>query len=68
MSNVVAVDVRNEVRCDGSQCPNWGQGGIYDWQLAAEWIGNAIHEINPELLVSTSNIRILIEMTSRDCC
>jgi len=63
VSNVVAVDVRNEVRCAGSTCPNWGKGDDLDWARAAEWIGNAIHEINPNLLIVVEGINYALDLT-----
>jgi len=54
---VVAVDLRNELRTscdfpDGCRTPVWGGGNPnIDWHLAAQNAGNAIHSVNPTLLI-----------------
>jgi len=63
VSHVVAVDIRNEPRCQDGNCPTWGGGTWYDWHAAAEWIGNAIHEINPDLLIVVEGINYALDLT-----
>jgi endoglucanase len=55
--NVVAAELRNEVRPDPSLAPGpttatWGAGNpLTDWRAAAERGGNAVLAANPDLLV-----------------
>jgi hypothetical protein len=59
---VVGADLRNEVRTARladtylPNWPNWGLGGDNDWHKAAENAGNAIHQINPNLLIVVEGI------------
>lgn len=59
---VVGMDLRNEVRTMKRATlmlpisPNWGLGGPTDWHLAAKQAGNAILELNPELLIIVEGI------------
>lgn len=51
---VVAAELRNEIRPDPSQqlTPTWGDGNpATDWRAAAERGGNAVLAANPKLLV-----------------
>ncbi|KAJ2997025.1 hypothetical protein HDV02_005969 [Globomyces sp. JEL0801] len=72
---VVAVDVRNEIRPRVKAVqwmgrkipdfvnifyPNWGQTkGRDDWALAATRFGNAIHKVNPNLLIIIQGIFVV---------
>lgn len=55
--NVVAAELRNEIRPDPSLAPGpttatWGDGNpLTDWRAAAERGGNAVLSANPRLLV-----------------
>jgi endoglucanase len=55
--NVVAAELRNEIRPDPSLAPGpttatWGDGNpLTDWRAAAERGGNAVLSANPDLLV-----------------
>ncbi|KAI8909225.1 glycoside hydrolase superfamily [Gorgonomyces haynaldii] len=63
---VIGIDLRNEIRpmidfatIFGLSVPNpltaflpvWGLGGKWDWARAAEQLGNAALDINPDLLI-----------------
>jgi endoglucanase len=56
-SNVVAAELRNEIRPDPSLAPGpttatWGDGNpLTDWRAAAERGGDAVLSANPDLLV-----------------
>ena len=55
--NVIAAELRNEIRPDPSLAPGpttatWGDGNpLTDWRAAAERGGNAVLAANPKLLV-----------------
>ncbi|MEN3305436.1 MAG: endoglucanase [Micromonosporaceae bacterium] len=57
LPNVVAAELRNEIRPDPSLAPGpttatWGDGNpLTDWRAAAERGGNAVLAANPRLLV-----------------
>jgi endoglucanase len=53
---VVAVDLRNEPRCDGTLCATWGGPANTDWRAAAERGGDAVLATNPNLLVIVEGI------------
>ncbi len=53
---VVAADLRNEPRCDGSVCATWGGPATTDWRAAAERGGDAVLATNPNLLVMVEGI------------
>jgi aryl-phospho-beta-D-glucosidase BglC (GH1 family) len=59
---VVAADLRNEVRPQRSRFiplpknPNWGRKNRRDWHKYATLAGNAIHEVNPNLLIIVEGI------------
>ncbi len=59
---VIGADLRNEVRTARlgdtylPSFPNWGQGGDNDWHRAAQDAGNAIHGVNPDLLIIVEGI------------
>ncbi|MEV0029565.1 cellulase family glycosylhydrolase [Nocardia sp. NPDC050793] len=51
-SGVIGADLRNEVRRDTWDNPNWGQGDSNDWYDAAQEAGDAIlSAANPDLLI-----------------
>jgi endoglucanase len=51
-STVIGMDLRNEPHNDQSGGSCWGCGlQNYDWQLAAERGGNAVLNVNPNLLI-----------------
>ncbi len=60
--SVVGADLRNEVRTARladtylPSFPNWGKGGDNDWHQAAQNAGNAIHKVNPNLLIIVEGI------------
>lgn len=51
-SNLFAVDLKNEPHGTAT----WGGARSTDWASASERIGNAIHEINPKLLIFVAGI------------
>lgn len=51
-STVVGVDLRNEPH--NSAC--WGCGSVNDWRLAAQRAGNAVLNVNPNLLIVVEGI------------
>ncbi|MEU0544023.1 cellulase family glycosylhydrolase [Nocardia sp. NPDC005978] len=56
-SGVVGADLRNEVRRDTLDNPNWGLGDKHDWAAAAERAGNRIlADANPNLLIMIEGI------------
>jgi endoglucanase len=54
-SAVVGAELRNELRkrctADGCDEITWGGGGQLDWHRAATSAGNAVHQVNRNLLV-----------------
>ncbi|WP_395836602.1 glycoside hydrolase family 5 protein [Archangium violaceum] len=48
---VVGADLRNEVRPDGLDSPNWGWRNQHDWHMAAQTMGNLLLRTNPDLLI-----------------
>ena len=69
---VVGVDLRNELRPRVNQkkvlglefpyipfYPNWGLGGDWDWALAAERMGNAVHSVDPEMINFVQGLFVL---------
>lgn len=49
---VIGADLRNEVRRDTWDDPNWGLGDSHDWAAAAEQAGDKIlKDANPNLLI-----------------
>jgi endoglucanase len=53
---VVAADLRNEPRCDGSICATWGGSPDRDWHAAAERGGDAVLAANPNLLIMVEGV------------
>ncbi|MFB7609601.1 glycoside hydrolase family 5 protein [Streptomyces gardneri] len=53
---VVGADLRNEVRRDTWNDPNWGWGNEHDLYNAFQLAGNRILEANPEMLVIMEGI------------
>lgn len=51
-ANVIGADVKNEPHGQA----NWGLGNEYDWRLAAERVGNAIHEVAPHWLIVVEGV------------
>lgn len=52
---IVAADLHNEPH----GAATWGSGdSATDWRLAAERVGNAIHEINPEWLIVVEGVGV----------
>jgi len=66
---VVGVDLRNELRpsCDfpdGCRTPVWGGGNSnIDWHKAAQLCGNAIHSVNPNLLIIVEGLAYSSDQT-----
>ena len=50
------MDLRNELRPSHDVPAAWGNGKENDWAIAAEKTGNAILEINPDLLIIVGGI------------
>ncbi|RMI34467.1 glycoside hydrolase [Nocardia stercoris] len=49
---VIGADLRNEVRRDTWDDPNWGLGDVHDWEAAARQAGDRIvSSANPNLLI-----------------
>ncbi|MDC0709356.1 cellulase family glycosylhydrolase [Stigmatella sp. ncwal1] len=48
---VAGADLRNEVRPDGLDSPNWGMRNQHDWHMAAQTMGNLLLRMNPDLLI-----------------
>ncbi|MGW5685587.1 glycoside hydrolase family 5 protein [Nonomuraea sp. NPDC003754] len=56
-NRVVGADLRNEVRRDTWDNPNWGSGDDHDWAAAAQRAGDRIlAEANPDLLIMIEGI------------
>ncbi len=57
-SAVIGMDINNEPngKIDNPVGARWGTGGKYDWKLAAEKCGNAILEVNPNVLILVEGI------------
>ncbi|GAA2779829.1 cellulase family glycosylhydrolase [Kitasatospora sp. CM 4170] len=53
---VVGADLRNEVRRDTWNDPNWGWGDDHDTYTAYEQAGNAILQADPDLLIVMEGI------------
>ncbi|MGW6914327.1 cellulase family glycosylhydrolase [Kitasatospora sp. NPDC054939] len=53
---VVGVDLRNEIRRDLLDDPNWGLGDAHDAYAAFESAGNRILRANPDLLIVMEGI------------
>ncbi|MFJ3905977.1 glycoside hydrolase family 5 protein [Streptomyces sp. NPDC090025] len=53
---VVGVDLRNEIRRDTWDDPNWGWGDDHDAYAAYENAGNRILQANPDLLIVMEGI------------
>ncbi|MFE4618306.1 glycoside hydrolase family 5 protein [Streptomyces sp. NPDC056747] len=53
---VVGADLRNEVRRDMNNDPNWGWGNDHDLYNAYQLAGNRILEANPDMLVIMEGI------------
>lgn len=67
--NVVAAELRNEIRPDPSLAPGpttatWGGGNpLTDWRAAAERGGNAVLGVNPNLLIIVGGIEYQTNLT-----
>lgn len=56
-SNVIAAELRNEVRWTGFVAPTWGDGNpLTDWHRAATLAGNRVLAENPDLLIKVTGI------------
>ncbi|MFB6836460.1 glycoside hydrolase family 5 protein [Streptomyces sp. NPDC056361] len=53
---VVGADLRNEVRRDWNDDPNWGWGNDHDLYEAFQQAGNAILEADPDMLIIMEGI------------
>lgn len=51
-TNVIGADVKNEPHGQA----NWGLGDEYDWRLAAERAGSAIHDVAPHWLIVVEGV------------
>lgn len=51
-SNVIGADLKNEPHGQA----NWGLGDEYDWRLAAERAGNAVHAFAPHWLIVVEGV------------
>jgi aryl-phospho-beta-D-glucosidase BglC (GH1 family) len=67
---VIGMDLRNEVRPLRMQHiplpknPNWGRKNKRDWHKYATLAGNAIHEVNPNLLIIVEGINAQVRFLS----
>ncbi|GAA3439277.1 hypothetical protein GCM10018954_088980 [Kutzneria kofuensis] len=62
---VIAAELRNEIRPDPSQklSPTWGDGNpATDWQAAAVRGGNAVLAVNPKLLVIVGGLNYQLDL------
>jgi len=57
-SAVIGMDLNNEPNgtIDNAEGAKWGSGDEFDWRLAAEDCGNAILEVNPNVLILVEGI------------
>ena len=68
---VIGADLRNEVRPLRMQHiplpknPNWGRKNKRDWHKYATRAGNAIHTINPRLLIVVEGINAQVRLLSQ---
>lgn len=53
---VVGADLRNEVRRDVTDDPNWGLGDSHDWYQASEEAANQVLAADPDMLVIVEGI------------
>lgn len=61
---VVAMDLRNEPRPANGVAPTWGTGDpATDWRAAATRAGDAIHAINPDLLIVVQGLNYGVDLT-----
>jgi endoglucanase len=62
---VVGADLRNEPRCVvPAGCAVWGGGNpALDWHAAAERGGNAVLDVNPDLLIIVEGIQYAANLT-----
>lgn len=62
--NVIAFDLRNEIRKTPQHIPTWGDGNnLTDWHRAATIAGNYIHSINPNLLIIVEGLDYATNLT-----
>ncbi|WP_010523122.1 cellulase family glycosylhydrolase [Aquimarina agarivorans] len=57
-SAVIGMDINNEPngKIDNPAGARWGTGDEFDWRLASEKCGNAILEVNPNVLIMVEGI------------
>jgi endoglucanase len=73
-SKVIGADLRNEVRPLRMQHiplpknPNWGRKNKRDWHKYATLAGNAIHAVNPRLLIVVEGINAQVRFLSHLTC
>ncbi|MFD2417287.1 glycoside hydrolase family 5 protein [Amycolatopsis pigmentata] len=61
---VVGVELRNEVRSNGTLTPVWGGGDpATDWAAAAERAGNAVLSVDQDLLVIVGGVNYQSDLT-----
>ncbi|MBQ4805192.1 cellulase family glycosylhydrolase [Aquimarina sp. MMG015] len=55
---VIGMDINNEPngKIDNPEGARWGTNDAFDWRLAAEKCGNAILEVNPNVLIMVEGI------------
>jgi endoglucanase len=63
---VVGADLRNELRRNNklNLSPRWGGGGKNDWKRAAKRAGNAILDINPNMLIIIEGLDYAAQLRS----
>jgi hypothetical protein len=68
---VIGADLRNEIRPQRGEYfpfpknPNWGKNNKNDWHKYATLAGNAIHQVNPELLIIVEGINAQIKFPAK---
>ncbi len=60
---VIGMDINNEPngKIDNPEGARWGTGDEFDWRLASEKCGNAILEVNPNVLIMVEGIEAYIK-------
>jgi endoglucanase len=61
---VVGVELRNELRPANGVAPTWGGADpLRDWRGAAQKAGNAILQVNPNLLIAVDGLNYSADLT-----
>ena len=60
---MIGIDLRNEVRANYTNFPSWGnKSKKTDWHMAAQKIGNKIHEVAPHLLIIVGGLDFQLDL------